>query len=207
MSGGDNPVGILTTTDRELLASDEEMTDNADNVQKRYRLRNRVRQAIVDFGLLYKQLPEHDRELIFSPTGDTERDRDFAEGLFEMLMFVYEGMLDAEQDPRAFIRRAIASAESRRRPRNMGVSAIVDVRISEQYDIDDILLKIDDGVALTEEEIGALFQNIAYGRLDEEYAEILLDHVRDHGIVSSARYDRDAKELMDQYGGRADDSA
>ncbi|MDB2241846.1 hypothetical protein [Halorubrum ezzemoulense] len=62
----DRDRGILTKRDRRFLRGDleEELTDNEVN-QKRYQIRQRFRNAMYDFHILYKALPLQDVNLLW----------------------------------------------------------------------------------------------------------------------------------------------
>lgn len=62
----DRDRGILTKRDRRFLRGDlsEELTDN-EVYQKRYQIRQRFRNAMYDFHILYKALPSQDVNLLW----------------------------------------------------------------------------------------------------------------------------------------------
>jgi hypothetical protein len=72
----DRDRGVLTQRDREILLGEagEELSENAIN-QRYYNIRNRVRNAILDFNLLARNLPVADYRQIFEPAYDWSRER------------------------------------------------------------------------------------------------------------------------------------
>lgn len=74
MIDSDHPVyerpGFLTTKDRDFLEGPPE--DINDHAQKRRRIRQRTRSAFRDFSLVFENLPDKDRELIFEELADPE---------------------------------------------------------------------------------------------------------------------------------------
>ena len=75
MSENDNYVsrdrGILTERDREYLLGriDDELSENAE-YQKRYQIRQRIRDAMFDFWLISRHLPAKDTGLLWGETDD-----------------------------------------------------------------------------------------------------------------------------------------
>jgi hypothetical protein len=68
--------GILTKRDREILTGDfdEDLTENA-LYQRYYNIRNRIKNAIIDFHLLSRHLPLRDIQQVFDPAYDWSRER------------------------------------------------------------------------------------------------------------------------------------
>lgn len=68
--------GVLTQRDREILLGEagEDLSENAIN-QRYYNIRNRVRNAILDFHLLARNLPVTDFRQVFEPAYDWSRER------------------------------------------------------------------------------------------------------------------------------------
>lgn len=74
MIDSENPVyerpGFLTTKDRDFLEDPPE--DINDHAEKRRRIRQRTRSAFRDFSLVFKNLPDRDRELLFEEFANPE---------------------------------------------------------------------------------------------------------------------------------------
>ena len=66
MSQKDRDRGVLTPADREFLTGERELSDQS-AYNARVRIRNRVRNALLDFEILFNELSERDRERIFGP--------------------------------------------------------------------------------------------------------------------------------------------
>lgn len=68
--------GVLTERDREILMGEagEDLDQNALN-QRRYNIRNRIENAVLDFHLLAERLPIADIRQIFEPAYDWSRER------------------------------------------------------------------------------------------------------------------------------------
>lgn len=81
--------GFLTKKDRQFL---RELPDG-DYPEKRHRIRQRTESAFRDFALLFEQLPQHDRQLLFEDYDDTRPmlsgpDNDLADNIASTLAFV-----------------------------------------------------------------------------------------------------------------------
>lgn len=92
---------ILTDSQRAFLLKDRQEENDGDSYYNRSsrtmrtRIRERVRNAFADFWILYNELPEEDREMIFdfpprdgADAGMSERDA-YKEALAAMIAFVY----------------------------------------------------------------------------------------------------------------------
>lgn len=87
----DRPRGMLTSADREYLIADDPDFSEKTQAQKRYRIRQRVFNAILDFTLLIEHLDEKDREQIFGyEAADSDRDY-FMEARQDVLTFMCLG--------------------------------------------------------------------------------------------------------------------
>lgn len=83
--------GILTPSDREFLL--ERKTDYTEHSkkQKRNRIRRRIRNAILDFPILFEYLEGRDRETVFNP--DDEYREAYTQGITHMLAFLHLGTM------------------------------------------------------------------------------------------------------------------
>lgn len=83
--------GVLTPSDREyLLGRKTDYTEHSKK-QKRNRIRRRLRNAILDFSILFEHLEDRDRETVFDPDDDA-RDA-YTHGITDMLAFLHLGTM------------------------------------------------------------------------------------------------------------------
>ena len=69
----DRPQGVLTQREREYLAGESDIEPKSDDERKiRQQIRDRVREGILDFRILFDHLEERDRNMIFSAEVDTD---------------------------------------------------------------------------------------------------------------------------------------
>jgi succinate dehydrogenase flavin-adding protein (antitoxin of CptAB toxin-antitoxin module) len=87
----DRSRGILTPSDREFLLGRKTDYTEHSRKQKRNRIRQRVRNAILDFTILFDYLEERDRELVFNP--DDEHREEYTRGITNMLAFLHLGTM------------------------------------------------------------------------------------------------------------------
>lgn len=104
------PRGILSPADRAYLTGEADLKSDQSAYDARYRIRERIRHALLDFELLFEHLAEQDRNQVFTPDS-AQRDA-FTEGVVSAIAFLYLGT-DAYDPPRKNlfaegIRRAVA---------------------------------------------------------------------------------------------------
>lgn len=80
--------GVLTPKDEEFLLGEEELDANARR-NARFRMRERIKNNVRDFQVLLEQLPESDREQIFTDLIESD-----TESLESLLSFIYLGTKD-----------------------------------------------------------------------------------------------------------------
>jgi hypothetical protein len=83
--------GILTPSDREFLLGRKTDYTEHSKKQKRNRIRRRIRNAILDFSIIFDHLEERDRETVFDPDDD-QRD-EYTQGIVNMLAFLHLGTM------------------------------------------------------------------------------------------------------------------
>lgn len=83
------PRGILTEGDREFLRDTPEGTGEALGRQKRYRIRERIQNAFIDFSLIWGYLSDEDTDAIFE-----DPSTELIEGMTAALSFIYRGTSD-----------------------------------------------------------------------------------------------------------------
>jgi len=146
--------GILSDDDKRYLLGlkeyDGENADQKEN-QKRYRIRQKVINAINDFNRLDMRLSEEDRKMIFS---DVELN-----GVMAAFRFLYEGVREQENWTHGDeLSEAIADVEDRYAPRGVVVDRVdFTINFTEtDPDIDLLKERIERGEILTDSEIGRL---------------------------------------------------
>jgi hypothetical protein len=87
----DRSRGIHTPSDREFLLGRKTDYTEHSRKQKRNRIRRRVRNAILDFTILFDYLEDRDRELVFNP--DAEHREEYTRGITNMLAFLHLGTM------------------------------------------------------------------------------------------------------------------
>ncbi|WP_416841364.1 hypothetical protein [Haloferax sp. DFSO52] len=83
--------GILTPSDREFLLGRKTDYTEHSKKQKRNRIRRRLRNAILDFSILFESLEDRDRETVFNP--DAEDREAYTNGITDMLAFLHLGTM------------------------------------------------------------------------------------------------------------------
>jgi hypothetical protein len=146
---------MLTSSDLEILYKDKDYEKEV-TAQMRYRLRQRVRNGIIDFALLNASIPDTERNQIFAPQSDSLDNLEFYEGLMNMISFAYSGCVENGLSFSDFLTSAIKNSEADRYDGTISVDVDFDVEVSEQYDVKDALDRFEAGEELTFEEIGVL---------------------------------------------------
>jgi succinate dehydrogenase flavin-adding protein (antitoxin of CptAB toxin-antitoxin module) len=101
--------GILTPSDREfLLGRKTDYTDHS-RKQKRNRIRRRLRNAILDFSILFEHLEPRDRETVFDP--DDEHRDVYTQGITDMLAFLHLGTMGYHTPFKHMLSRGVNKAE------------------------------------------------------------------------------------------------
>ena len=83
------PRGILSPADRAYLTGEADLASDQSVYDARYRIRERIRHALLDFTLLFDHLADADRTQVFQPE-DHGREA-FTEGLVSAVAFLYLG--------------------------------------------------------------------------------------------------------------------
>lgn len=90
--------GILTPADREYLRDEIELTpDSERNAQRR--IRNRLREAIIDMSLLFDKLPSQEIEKVFASSDTPNRyvPADVRDGMIDAIALFVVGCYEAEK--------------------------------------------------------------------------------------------------------------
>jgi hypothetical protein len=152
----DRPRGILTPSDRDfLLGRKTDYTDHSKK-QKRNRIRRRVRNAILDFSILFEYLEERDRETVFDPD-DEDRDA-YTQGITDMLAFLHLGTMGYHTPFKDMLSEGVGKAEQRLAGSNYRmVNVEFNVEPVGQIDVDEVVDKLENEefAQLTDEELRA----------------------------------------------------
>ena len=150
------PRGILTPSDREfLLGHKTDYTDHSKK-QKRNRIRRRLRNAILDFSILFEHLEERDRETVFDP--DDEAREAYTRGITNMLGFLHLGTMGYYVPFKHMLAEGVNKAEQRLADSDYRmVNVEFNVDPVGRIDVDDVVDKIenDEFEQLTDEELRA----------------------------------------------------
>ncbi|ELY51654.1 hypothetical protein [Natronolimnohabitans innermongolicus] len=152
----DRPRGILTPSDRDfLLGRKTDYTDHSKK-QKRNRIRRRVRNAILDFSILFEYMEERDRETVFDPDAE---DRDaYTQGITDMLAFLHLGTMGYHTPFKDMLSEGVGKAEQRLAGSNYRmVNVEFNVEPVGQIDVDEVVEKLENEefAQLTDEELRA----------------------------------------------------
>lgn len=140
----DRPRGILSKRDRQFLVEEsyrEELTPQSRR-NVRSRLRERVRNAILDFYLLDEYLDERDRDSVFSGI-----DSGMREGLHSTMAFLYRGADSNTETFESWIEGGLTHIELEGRSRLLvdPPTVAMDITPGESVDPDAVEAKIDQG--------------------------------------------------------------
>ncbi|WP_265108337.1 hypothetical protein [Halosolutus halophilus] len=152
----DRPRGILTPSDRDfLLGRKTDYTDHSKK-QKRNRIRRRVRNAILDFSILFEYMEERDRETVFDPN-DEDRDA-YTRGITDMLAFLHLGTMGYYTPFKDMLSEGVGKAEQQLAGSNYRmVNVEFNVEPVGQIDVDEVVEKLENEefAQLTDEELRA----------------------------------------------------
>lgn len=162
--------GLLTRSDRELLFGDKEYDDPAQERKARQRMRNRIRNGLLDFVILAKYLDERDRVQIFGDvTAQLPEDvynDDTIEAVVHAIGFLYAGARDAGVPFEDVVEQGVmkGSMDTIREPY---VLHDVEVTIDERADVDldGTFEKIAAGEEVTDRELMDL-ERLVFRNLD-----------------------------------------
>jgi len=162
----DRPRGVLSPADRAYLLGTREMSHEQSKRNAEARIRERVREAVLDFGLLVHALPEKDRKQVFAGVEDDA----FVDGLAAMLSFVYLGLREQGVPFEQVLAPAVVKAEEAYAATTLGSSVEADVVFEVTRDVgrgvSDVAARVDRGEPVTPRELFSLVVRGA-GRLDD----------------------------------------
>ena len=132
--------GVLTKEDRRFLRGEADYEPRSNSARRaRQRIRDRIRNAVLDFGLICDLLEDRDRETIFERGASDDRTA-FNDGLLGALWFIYGGVEHGQvRAPTGvtfaeFAELAVRHAEYDAMPEVMREFKTVDVDVDVQVD-------------------------------------------------------------------------
>lgn len=136
--------GILTPSDREFLL--ERKTDYTEHSkkQKRNRIRRRIRNALLDFSIIFEHLEDRDRETVFNPDDD-ERDA-YTQGITDLLAFLHLGTMGYYTPFKNMLAQGVNKAEQELAGSDYRM-VTVDFNVDPvgQIDVDEVIDKLEFG--------------------------------------------------------------
>ncbi|WP_336362129.1 hypothetical protein [Halalkalicoccus salilacus] len=199
----DRDRGVLTPSDREfLLGRKTDYTDHSKK-QKRNRIRRRVRNAILDFTILFDHLDDRDRETVFDPD-DAERDA-YTRGITDMLAFLHLGTMGYSTPFKDMLARGVSKGEQELAGSDYRmVNVEFNVDPVGRIDVDEVVEKLDTGRfdEITNEELRAFVRLLAESE-DFSPAPIRqemkgqMDLFAERAAEAAARRDQRVEELTD----------
>ncbi|ESS03465.1 MAG: hypothetical protein A07HR67_01863 [uncultured archaeon A07HR67] len=164
----DRPRGILTPSDRDFLLGRKTDYTKHSRKQKRNRIRRRVRNAILDFSILYECLEDRDRETVFDP--DDEDSDAYTRGITDILGFLHLGTMGYHTPFKEMLTEGVAKSEQRLAGSEYRmVSVEFNVEPVGQIDVDEVIAKIeaDEFERITDEELRAFVRLLS---MSDEFA-------------------------------------
>ncbi|WP_411966065.1 hypothetical protein [Haloferax sp. YSMS24] len=154
--------GILTPSDREFLL--ERKTDYTEHSkkQKRNRIRRRLRNAILDFSILFESLEDRDRETVFNP--DAEDREAYTKGITDMLAFLHLGTMGYYTPFKDMLAEGVNKAEQELAGSDYRMVTVdFNVEPVGQIDVDEVIDKLEFGEfeRLSDEELQAFVRLLA----------------------------------------------
>jgi hypothetical protein len=139
----DKSTGILTSTDREFLSSDETYYTGKNDRQQRYErkkgIRGRIISSILDFSEIRPLLEDDQRERIFTEPekNGAESQEEFQLAIESLLQWLYLGCREAEIDFDQILRNAVVRGEEDyNRIHGNGIAEVevnFDVEVTNRY--------------------------------------------------------------------------
>ncbi|WP_255192200.1 hypothetical protein [Natronobeatus ordinarius] len=158
----DRERGILTPSDREFLLGRKTDYTEHSKKQKRNRIRRRIRNAILDFTIIFEHLDDRDRETVFDPE-DAEREA-YTRGITDMLALLHLGTMGYSTPFKDMLARGVYKAEQELAGSDYRmVNVYFNVDPVGQIDVDDVIDKLERGQfeEVTDEELRAFVRLLA----------------------------------------------
>ena len=188
--------GVLTQSDREFLLGRKSDYTEQSRRQKRSRIRRRVRNAILDFSILFEHLDERDREMVFDPD-DVHRDA-YTRGITDMLAFLHLGTMGYHTPFKHMLAEGVNRAEQALAGSDYRlVNVEFNVDPVGRIDVDEVVDKLEDErfAELTDEELQAFVRLL--GDSDAFSAADLREDLRDQ-MSSFVESVEEARRLRDE---------
>lgn len=172
----DRPRGLLTPADRRFLQGDVTLGSEQSRYDAHYRIRNRLRNGLLDCPVVLQHLQASDREQVFDPDDDR-----IEPAVVDAIAALYLGARSLEADPRRLVEAGVRRAERLDRD---GESPVLDVGLSvqaaEERDVERIARCLDDGQPhLLDEADCRTLATLLARRTDSEPASDLLGATAD----------------------------
>ncbi|RBI59058.1 hypothetical protein DMJ13_24950 [halophilic archaeon] len=158
----DRDRGILTPSDREFLIGRKSDYTEHSRKQKRNRIRRRIRNAILDFTIIFEHLEDRDRETVFNPDDDA-RDA-YTQGITDLLAFLHLGTMGYYTPFKDMLGQGVNKAEQELAGSDYRM-VTVDFNVDPvgQIDVDEVIDKLEFGDfdEITDEELRAFVRLLA----------------------------------------------
>lgn len=158
MSEQNRDRGILTSADRSFLNGEAELRNEQSRRDARYRIRNRLSNAILDFQILLNSLDEKDSESVFenllSQNGE-EIELAPNHELIQAITFLYEGIEGQGFDFEEVLELAIVRSETRQGRIVQDIEIQINID-SETPDPNELLERLRSGEDLSDAELDIL---------------------------------------------------
>lgn len=151
------PRGILSPADRAFLVGEAEFASEQSAYDARYRIRERLRHALLDFELLFDRLSDEDRRQVFAPPDD--QCEAFTRGLVSAVAFLYLGTAGYDPPRENIFAEGIRRAADREAGgENAFCSVRIDVERPTRDDLEHIIECVERGAhhELGEQELRVL---------------------------------------------------
>lgn len=192
----DRDRGVLTQSDREFLLGRKSDYTEQSRRQKRSRIRRRVRNAMLDFTILFEHLDERDREMVFDP--DHAHREAYTRGITDMLAFLHLGTMGYYTPFKHMLAEGVNRAEQALAGSDYRlVNVEFNVDPVGRIDVDEVVDKLEAGrfAELTDEELQAFVRLL--GDSDAFSAEELREDLRDQ-MSSFVESVEEARRLRDE---------
>jgi hypothetical protein len=176
----ERPRGILSPADRRFLRDEADLASEQSVYDTRYRIRQRLRDALLDFPLLFAELDERDREQVF----DGE---EMADAVVDAVAFLYLGAGACDAPTEALFTEGIRRGERQRTGGQPTVA--LDVETGDRERLEQIVETVEAGRPheLSDAELRA-FAHLCGGDCDRAPREALA------AVSEESREESDADE-------------
>jgi len=172
----DRPRGLLTPADRRFLQGDVTLGSEQSRYDAHYRIRNRLRNGLLDCPVVLRHLEASDRQQVFDPDDDR-----IEPAVVDAIAALYLGAGSLEADPRRLVEAGVRRAERLERDGECPVLDVdLSVRAAEERDVDRIAGRLEDGQPhLLDDADCRTLATLLAGRTDSGQASELLGSTAD----------------------------